>query len=173
MGLKGIKVTTNIEHVLYIRPYTPNHWQVRVSGNTILHVMLTKYHTTFTCNANLFPFPCREVQKAVNKVRTLYSRWQELLNDPLKAGRDEYNWTTNELKNNIRSIEWDLEDLDETIGIVEANPRKFNMDMSELSKRKLFVRQTRDDINSIKEHLNSPQAVTRVENSTRQVRTSL
>lgn len=41
--------------------------------------------------------------------------------------------------------------------------------MSELSKRKLFVKQTRDDINSIKEHLNSPQAVTRVENSTRQV----
>lgn len=111
----------------------------------------------------------REVQKAVNKVRTLYARWQELLNDPRKAGGDEFNWTTNELKNNIRSIEWDLEDLDETIGIVEANPRKFNMDMSELSKRKLFVKQTRDDINSIKEHLNSPQAITRVENSTRQV----
>lgn len=43
------------------------------------------------------------------------------------------------------------------------------MDLSELSERKLFVKQTRDDINSIKEHLNSPQALTRVENSTRQV----
>ena len=71
------------------------------------------------------------------------------LNDPRMAGREEYDWTTNELKNNIRSIEWDLEDLDETIGIVEANPRKFNMDVSELNKRKLFVRQTRDDISSI------------------------
>lgn len=110
-----------------------------------------------------------EVQKAVNKVRTLYSRWQELLNDPSKAGGDEYNWTTNELKNNIRSIEWDLEDLDETIGIVEANPRKFNMELSELNKRKLFVKQTRDDIGSIKEHLNSPQAASRIENSTRTV----
>jgi syntaxin 6 len=103
-------------------------------------------------------------------VRTLYARWQELLNDPRTAGREEYDWTTNELKNNIRSIEWDLEDLDETIGIVEANPRKFNMNMSELNKRKLFVKQTRDDINSIKEHLSSPSAKTRVENSTRTVR---
>ncbi|XP_031562996.1 syntaxin-6-like [Actinia tenebrosa] len=109
-----------------------------------------------------------EVQKAVNKVRELYSRWKELLNDPRMAGREEYDWTTNELKNNIRSIEWDLEDLDETIGIVEANPRKFNMDISELNKRKLFVKQTRDDMTSIKEHLNSPSARTKLETSTRQ-----
>lgn len=110
-----------------------------------------------------------EVQKAVNKVRIQYSKWQDLLNDPRMSGREEYDLTTNELKNNIRSIEWDLEDLDETIGIVEANPRKFNMDMSELNKRKLFVKQTRDDITSIKEHLNSPSARTKVETSTRQV----
>jgi len=108
-----------------------------------------------------------EVQKAVNNVQTLYRRWQELLDNPRTVGKDEYNWTTNELRNNLRSIEWDLEDLDETVGIVEANPRKFNIDITEVNQRKQFIKQTRDNVNSIKEHMNSPAAKAKVENSSR------
>ena len=111
----------------------------------------------------------REVQKAVNNVQTLYRRWQDLLDNPRTVGKDEYNWTTNELRNNLRSIEWDLEDLDETVGIVEANPRKFNIDISEVNQRKQFIKQTRDSVNNIKEHMNSPSAKAKVENSSRDV----
>lgn len=68
------------------------------------------------------PFPChfgyREVQKAVNTAQGLFQRWTELLQDPSAATREEIDWTTNELRNNLRSIEWDLEDLDETINIL-------------------------------------------------------
>ena len=91
----------------------------------------------------------REVQKAVNNVQTLYKRWQDLLDNPRTVGKDEYNWTTNELRNNVRSIEWDLEDLNETVGIVEANPRKFNIDIAEVNQRKQFIKQTRDGVNVI------------------------
>ena len=59
-----------------------------------------------------------EVQKAVHTVRGLYQRWCELLDDPHHMNKDEYNWTTNELRNSIRSIEWDVEDLEETISIL-------------------------------------------------------
>uniref|UniRef100_A0A8D2DDV7 Syntaxin 10 n=1 Tax=Sciurus vulgaris TaxID=55149 RepID=A0A8D2DDV7_SCIVU len=65
-----------------------------------------------------------EVQKAVNTARGLHQRWCELLQDGAAVGREELDWTTNELRNGLRSIEWDLEDLEETIGIVEANPGK-------------------------------------------------
>uniref|UniRef100_A0A2K6QZ83 Syntaxin 10 n=1 Tax=Rhinopithecus roxellana TaxID=61622 RepID=A0A2K6QZ83_RHIRO len=65
-----------------------------------------------------------EVQKAVNTARGLYQRWCELLQESAAVGREELDWTTNELRNGLRSIEWDLEDLEETIGIVEANPGK-------------------------------------------------
>uniref|UniRef100_A0A8C0CP90 Syntaxin 10 n=1 Tax=Balaenoptera musculus TaxID=9771 RepID=A0A8C0CP90_BALMU len=65
-----------------------------------------------------------EVQKAVNTARGLYQRWCELLHEGAAVGREELDWTTNELRNGLRSIEWDLEDLEETIGIVEANPGK-------------------------------------------------
>ena len=109
------------------------------------------------------------MQKAVNNVQTLYRRWQDLLDNPRTVGKDEYNWATNELRNNVRSIEWDLEDLDETVGIVEANPRKFNIDIAEVNQRKQFIKQTRDGVNVIKEHMNSPAAKAKVENSSREV----
>lgn len=65
------------------------------------------------------PLPARsEVQKAVNTAQGLFQRWTELLQDPSGATREEVDWTTNELRNNLRSIEWDLEDLDETINIL-------------------------------------------------------
>ena len=48
----------------------------------------------------------------------LHQRWGELQRAPGGgASREEAEWTTNELRNSLRSIEWDLEDLDETIDI--------------------------------------------------------
>ena len=32
--------------------------------------------------------------------------------------QDEYDWTKNELNKSLRSIDWDVEDLDETIDIL-------------------------------------------------------
>lgn len=61
---------------------------------------------------------CSEVQKAVNTARGLYQRWCELLQEGASVGREELDWTTNELRNGLRSIEWDLEDLEETIDIL-------------------------------------------------------
>uniref|UniRef100_A0A2K6GUN7 Syntaxin 10 n=1 Tax=Propithecus coquereli TaxID=379532 RepID=A0A2K6GUN7_PROCO len=63
-----------------------------------------------------------EVQKAVNTARGLYQRWCELLQEGAAVGREELDWTTNELRNGLRSIEWDLEDLEETIDILELLP---------------------------------------------------
>ena len=54
----------------------------------------------------------------MHSVRVLYQRWCELLDDPHQLNKDEYDWTTNELRNSLRSIEWDVEDLEETISIL-------------------------------------------------------
>lgn len=59
-----------------------------------------------------------EVQKAVNAAQSLHRRWSELLLEGGGASKEEVDWTTNELRNSLRSIEWDLEDLDETINIL-------------------------------------------------------
>lgn len=102
---------------------------------------------------------CREVQKAVNAAQSLHQRWSELLQEGGGASKEEMDWTTNELRNSLRSIEWDLEDLDETISIVESNPKKFNLDAAELSKRKAFITSTKQTVKEMKEQMSSPTAV--------------
>ncbi|XP_070687684.1 syntaxin-6 [Pempheris klunzingeri] len=99
-----------------------------------------------------------EVQKAVNAAQSLHHRWNELLQEGGGASKEEMDWTTNELRNSLRSIEWDLEDLDETISIVESNPKKFNLDAAELSKRKAFITSTRQTVKEMKEQMSSPAA---------------
>ena len=54
----------------------------------------------------------------MNTSEGLYTRWCELLEDASNVSKEEYDWTTNELRNSLRSIEWDLEDLEETINIL-------------------------------------------------------
>ncbi|KAJ8279676.1 hypothetical protein COCON_G00067420 [Conger conger] len=97
-----------------------------------------------------------EVQKAVNTAQGLHQRWSELLQDPSSASKEEVDWTTNELRNSLRSIEWDLEDLDETINILISNPRKFNLDAMELTKRKAFITSTRQTVKEMKDNMSRP-----------------
>nr|XP_048688210.1 syntaxin-10 isoform X2 [Caretta caretta] len=111
----------------------------------------------------------REVQKAVNTARGLYGRWCELLQETRVVSAEEFDWTTNELRNSLRSIEWDLEDLEETIGIVESNPRKFRIEASELTERRAFVKQMRDSVKEMRDHISSPSALAIAERKNREM----
>lgn len=46
-------------------------------------------------------------------------RWREL--ETTQGAEAE--WTTTELRNSLRSIEWDLEDLEDTINILFTNDK--------------------------------------------------
>ncbi|KAG8200172.1 hypothetical protein JTE90_024957 [Oedothorax gibbosus] len=93
-----------------------------------------------------------EVVEAVNKTKDLYQRWSEL-KDLNLISKEEVEWTTNELKNSFRSIEWDLEDLEETISIVENNPKKFKIDGSEIDTRKAFIDKTKEEVQLMKDKM--------------------
>ncbi|XP_032683386.1 syntaxin-6 isoform X2 [Odontomachus brunneus] len=113
-----------------------------------------------------------EVCKALNKNRGLYGRWNELQdvaiaspNAPVSGGisaaavaapisRDELDWTTTELRKALRSIEWDLDDLEDTICIVEKNPTKFKIDNKELTVQRSFIEQAREEVKVMKDKLN-------------------
>jgi len=94
-----------------------------------------------------------EVQQSVDGVTTLYKRWRELLETSNTAHNDEFKWTTNELKSGIKSIEWDLQDLDDTIGIVESNRHKFKLEQQEVESRKKFISDTKATIKRMKDDL--------------------
>ena len=131
-----------------------------------MYTLIIEYSKLFQCIFILN----REVQKSMNNLEDLHEKWKALLNNPATVGREDYNLTTSELRNNVRSIEWDLEDLEETIQIVEGNQRKFNLGPEEIENRKAFVRQTKQNLNDIKSSLNSPTAQAKVQSSNRQVR---
>lgn len=78
-------------------------------------ILIKTYIKTFL---HVFCICCSEVFKALNKTRGLYLRWIELQNGPAHVSTDEIEWTNTELKNSLRSIEWDLEDLEDTIDIL-------------------------------------------------------
>eukprot|EP00795_Rhopilema_esculentum_P010989 gene10989-19828_t len=109
-----------------------------------------------------------EVQKAVSSIQELHRRWQDLLNNANTSGKEELNWTTNEIKNSIRSVEWDLEDLEETIGIVETNPGKFTLPKDEIETRKGFIQNVKRTVQSIKEEVHSSETRVKIEKNNRQ-----
>ncbi|CAG5129924.1 unnamed protein product [Candidula unifasciata] len=87
-----------------------------------------------------------EVQKALVVVRNLFSRWRELQENGGVSSREEFEYTTNELRNSLRSIEWDLEDLEETFKISEY----------ELQERRNFVDKTKTTVRDMKSQISSP-----------------
>ncbi|KAG5278750.1 hypothetical protein AALO_G00102330 [Alosa alosa] len=109
-----------------------------------------------------------EVQKALSRARGLFERWEELLQEGTPVSRDELDWSTNELRNCLRAIDWDLEDLHETISIVESNPGKFRLGENELQERRDFVERTRQSVQEMKEQLSSPSAVAQAEKKNRE-----
>lgn len=96
--------------------------------------------------SNLFS----EVLKALLKTRSLFERWQTTHLEAETRSPEELEWASTELRNALRSIEWDLEDLDDTVQIVEKNPAKFKMDPTELMVRKDFISQTREEVRLMK-----------------------
>ena len=69
---------------------------------------------------------CREVEESIKKAKALHERWQALYKNP-RADKEELQWTTKELRTTLKGIEWDLDDLGETISIVEKDPGRFKV----------------------------------------------
>jgi syntaxin 6 len=93
---------------------------------------------------------CSEVFKGLNKTRGLFLRYRELQTDGENPA--ELEFTTTELRNSLRSIEWDLEDLEDTIVIAEKNP-KHKVDLQELNQRRQFINTTKNEIKSMKDKI--------------------
>ena len=56
--------------------------------------------------------------KSVNGVTQLFERWKELAGQ--RNRDDEFTWTTDELKTGLTSIEWDVQDLEQSNSMLIA-----------------------------------------------------
>ena len=96
--------------------------------------------------------PGGAVQEEVNRgVATLidqHSAWLLLVSNGLKG--EEFEWRSAELLSCLRSIEWDLQDLEDTVSIIEGNRQKFDMEDSVLKARKDFINAMKSKIDSVR-----------------------
>ncbi|XP_027193865.1 uncharacterized protein LOC113788588 [Dermatophagoides pteronyssinus] len=91
-----------------------------------------------------------EVFDALHKLRNNFTRWTELQSNPNELSREDYSAFVTELKNGLKSIQWDLDELEESL---ENGERGTALDGNELTKRKSFINKTRDEIQSMTEQL--------------------
>jgi len=110
-----------------------------------------------------------EVTQSMEGITALYNRWKDLLSTTNTSQSEEFKWTTNELKTGLKSIEYDLTDLEDTVSVVENNRTKFKIDESEITTRKGFITATKQKVNSIKEDLNSPKTKSKLERDQREI----
>lgn len=92
-----------------------------------------------------------EIVKAIANNKTLFERWSQYQDPSSLPSKEDIDWTTSELRKGLRSIEWDLEDLEETVAIVEKNPKKFKIDEKEIKSRKAFIEQSKNEVKCMKE----------------------
>ena len=57
-----------------------------------------------------------------------------------------------------------FQDLEDTIQIVEKNPSKFRIESQELNSRKLFIQQTREEVNEMKNRATTAAAAATTNN---------
>jgi len=110
-----------------------------------------------------------EIQQSVQGITSLYERWKLLLETTNTSTNDEFKWTQNELKTGLRSLESDILDLDEAIGIVESNQLKFQLPSAELEKRKKFIIDLKKNIQLIKDELVSTKTKAKLDKDSREL----
>eukprot|EP00041_Stephanoeca_diplocostata_P036465 m.1333534 g.1333534 ORF g.1333534 m.1333534 type:complete len:248 (-) comp24871_c0_seq8:3132-3875(-) len=109
-----------------------------------------------------------EVETSISGSRDLFKRWQQLLGDlGPTSDTEEFEWVSKEIGKNLKSISWDLDDLNETITIVENDPAKFQIGVSEINSRKAFVKETAAECDRIKRAVNDPSVKTKLETAKR------
>ena len=92
-------------------------------GSNFVNTSGVKFFSSFvhvshlSLSLSLPPSLHSEVPQSLSNAQTQYSQWCMLLDS--EADIDKIQSVGSELKNCIKSIEWDLEDLDQTISILQ------------------------------------------------------
>ncbi|KAH9395686.1 Syntaxin-6 [Tyrophagus putrescentiae] len=96
-----------------------------------------------------------EVFDALLKLRNNYTRWKDLEENPSDISREDYHAWVMELKNGIKSIQWDLDELEESL---ENGNHSARLDSTEFEKRRNFIGCTREEVKSMSEKITKSNA---------------
>lgn len=93
-----------------------------------------------------------EIIKSLSQAKVEYESW----NHEVTTKSTNIKPVETALRESIRNIDWDLEDLQETVLIVEKNPSKFCISSEELRSRQQFLREVKTIVKNVKDQLYDP-----------------
>ena len=87
-------------------------------------------------------------------VNQVFEQWKR------SVDADERSWAADEVKTGAKNIEWDLQDLEKSIEMVQSDSKRFSsITQAELDQRKQFVSDTRQHIQKLSREVSSvPQS---------------
>ena len=104
-----------------------------------------------------------DVERALNNLSNLYDSYQKLANNSSPTnGLKEVNDVRGEIKTALRDVQYDIEDIEETVRIVEANPKKFKITPAEVESRKQFISISKDKLQSIESAIRNTKSPNKI-----------
>lgn len=104
-----------------------------------------------------------EVRAAVRKLQDIHEEWKGILQKENTSKSSRFNMLHSELAGEIQQLEYDLQDVVATINMVEENRAKFQIDDSEINRRKDFVKSSQRTVQDIKDSYSSRQALDKIQ----------
>lgn len=109
-----------------------------------------------------------EVQLVIQKVQSMHDEWRRLLHSENTAKSVRFQELHSEIAGELHQLDFDLQDITETIRMVEDNRAKFKFDDAEVASRREFVKASRGAVKDIKDSITSRQALGKIEVDKRQ-----
>ncbi|KAJ7211335.1 t-SNARE [Mycena pura] len=98
----------------------------------------------------------REISNSLQAASQLRASYVRIRNMAVREDNEELVWARNELKATLAALEADLEDLEESVKIVEStDARMFGLDDMEVQERRQYVVHCRKQIDNMRAEVNS------------------
>ncbi|KAJ7719767.1 t-SNARE [Mycena olivaceomarginata] len=98
----------------------------------------------------------REISNSLQAAAQLRASYVRIRNMAVRDDNEELVWARNELKATLAALEADLEDLDESVKIVEStDARMFGLDDMEVQERRRYVVHVRKQIDNMRAEVTS------------------
>lgn len=113
-----------------------------------------------------------EVEDAILRVREMHGEWNRLLRSENTARSTRFQHLHSEIAGDLRQLDFDLQDITETIRMVEENRGRFQIDDAEIASRKGFVTTSRAIVRELQDSVKGASTQAKLEEDKRQLLTA-
>jgi len=110
-----------------------------------------------------------EVQRNIKKTKEMMQEWQVKLTSENTAKSKQFQDLHADLQGEIQSLQYDLQDIADSIDMVEKNRVRFKLDDREINSRKGWLRDSRSAVQQLADAVNSGKAKAKIESDQRQL----